>query len=66
MEPILETATGLCPKCSVVRTLSVSIERLPSEAEDGSVRQVEITTRHCATCGTFISRDTRDVSEAQT
>jgi hypothetical protein len=57
------SATGLCPKCRVVRNMSVTVERQQATAEDGTVTTTEITTTHCESCGSFVSRSSREVEQ---
>jgi len=51
---------GLCPNCHVVRNLRVNVEK-QIQGEGGAA--MELRTIHCETCGSFVSREIREVGE---
>jgi hypothetical protein len=54
--------TGICANCHVVRSLRVNIERQQIQGIDGTITSMEISTAHCETCGSFVSRESREVT----
>ena len=63
MNTVRKSATGMCPKCRSICNFVVSIERQQTGTQDGTVKAVEIVATHCETCGSFISRESREVAE---
>lgn len=65
MNAILNSVTGMCPKCRLVGNFLVTLERQQIYDQDGTDKAIEISTTHCESCGTFISRESREVAEKE-
>jgi hypothetical protein len=63
MSTIFTSKTGMCPKCHVIRNFRVNIERQETRSQDDAIKTMEISTTHCESCGSFILRESREVSE---
>ena len=63
MNAVLKSTTGMCPKCRSIRNFVANIERQQTRTPDGTVKAVEIVATHCETCGSFVSRESREVAE---
>lgn len=61
MNAILESTTGMYPQCRAIRNFAVNIERQQTRTQDGTVKAMEIAATHCETCGSFISRESREI-----
>jgi transcription elongation factor Elf1 len=59
----VETATGFCPNCQLVRNIVINIERQRNQERNGATMQVEIATANCDSCGSFISRQRRELAD---
>lgn len=53
--------TGMCPKCHAIRNLRVSVEHHQTLNKDGTIVEMEISTAHCETCGSFVSCEDQQV-----
>lgn len=63
MSAVFTSKTGMCPKCHVVRNLRVNIERQEIQDQDGTITKMEISMTHCESCGSFVSRESREINE---
>jgi hypothetical protein len=61
MNAILKSTTGMCPKCRGIKNFAVKTEREQTRTQEGVFKTLEIVATHCETCGSFISRESRDV-----
>jgi len=51
-----------CPACAALRTVVLVVELRTVEEGDGVLRTRRIETRHCQTCGRFVSSEERDLT----
>jgi hypothetical protein len=65
MNAILESTTGMCPKCRCIRNFAVNTERQQTRTDNGTVKEIEIVGAHCESCGSFISRESREAADPQ-
>jgi RNase P subunit RPR2 len=63
MNAILKSTTGLCPKCRDIRNFVVNTERQEARTADGGIKAIEIVVTSCESCGSFISRESREVAD---
>ena len=63
MSAVFTSKTGMCPKCHVVRNLRVNIKRQRIQGQDGTITTMEIFTTDCESCGSFVSRESREINK---